>query len=167
MKFSVANSEPAQMPIENLAKIFGPTVLGYSCADPDHHAILSETMVQKDVNDKREFDSLAIDMQLWQIANLTFFFQVMENLLKIPADYWMPFIDSPPKSASSKDSIFGKIQFNERKWLLKMFSNERSNKCVYVFSFSLHTQILRSLAIQLLAKNESFSKLHRTKLDFK
>lgn len=38
------------MPIDNLAKIFGPTILGYSCADPDHHAILSETMVQKDVS---------------------------------------------------------------------------------------------------------------------
>lgn len=38
------------MPIENLARMFGPSVLGYSCADPDHHAILSETMVQKDVS---------------------------------------------------------------------------------------------------------------------
>lgn len=50
LTLSVSNSQSSQMPIENLAKIFGPTVLGYSCADPDHHAILSETMVQKDVS---------------------------------------------------------------------------------------------------------------------
>lgn len=37
------------MPIDNLAKVFGPTVIGYSCADPDHLAIFSETAVQKDV----------------------------------------------------------------------------------------------------------------------
>lgn len=59
-EFSVANSEPAQMPIENLAKIFGPTVLGYSCADPDHHAILSETMVQKDVNTSADWQKVKI-----------------------------------------------------------------------------------------------------------
>lgn len=38
------------MPTDNLAKIFGPTVLGYSSADPDHHAIFTETMIQKDVS---------------------------------------------------------------------------------------------------------------------
>lgn len=48
--FRVANCNATQMPISNLAKIFGPTIVGYSCADPDHHAILSETLVQKDVS---------------------------------------------------------------------------------------------------------------------
>lgn len=38
------------MPSENLAKIFGPTVLGYSSADPDQHAIFTETMIQRDVS---------------------------------------------------------------------------------------------------------------------
>lgn len=95
------------MPIENLAKIFGPTVLGYSCADPDHHAILSETMVQKDVNTnkqslKKKFESFAIKIQHC-------LFQVMENLLKTPADYWKPFIDnSSSKSTSSRENLFGK-----------------------------------------------------------
>lgn len=37
------------MNTENLAKIFGPTVLGYSSADPDQHEIFAETMIQRDV----------------------------------------------------------------------------------------------------------------------
>lgn len=41
------------MPSENLAKIFGPTVLGYSSADPDQHAIFTETMIQRDVSSAR------------------------------------------------------------------------------------------------------------------
>lgn len=38
------------MPIPNLAKIFGPTVVGYSSSDPDHNAIYTETIIQKDVS---------------------------------------------------------------------------------------------------------------------
>ncbi|XP_031628223.1 rac GTPase-activating protein 1-like [Contarinia nasturtii] len=78
----VANSKTVQMPIENLAKIFGPTVLGYSCSDIDHHAILSETMVQKDV---------------------------MENLLKIPANFWARFINAVSTRADSQKA--GKYSF--------------------------------------------------------
>ncbi|XP_055301082.1 rac GTPase-activating protein 1-like [Sitodiplosis mosellana] len=73
----VASWNAVQMPIENLAKIFGPTVLGYSCADPDHHAILSETMVQKDV---------------------------MENLLNIPANFWARFINADSTDTESQKS---------------------------------------------------------------
>lgn len=38
------------MGMANLAKIFGPTVLGYSSANPDQHSIFMETMIQKDVS---------------------------------------------------------------------------------------------------------------------
>jgi Rac GTPase-activating protein 1 len=31
---SVAEAEVCKMPITNLAKIFGPTIIGYSCPDP-------------------------------------------------------------------------------------------------------------------------------------
>lgn len=37
------------MPIENLARIFGPTVIGYSGADSDYQ-IYAETLIQKDVS---------------------------------------------------------------------------------------------------------------------
>lgn len=37
------------MPTTNLAKIFGPTVVGYSKQEPDHAAILGETFIQQDV----------------------------------------------------------------------------------------------------------------------
>lgn len=43
------------MNTENLAKIFGPTVLGYSSADPDQHEIFAETMIQRDVSFPRQF----------------------------------------------------------------------------------------------------------------
>ncbi|XP_031628586.1 rac GTPase-activating protein 1 [Contarinia nasturtii] len=61
----VASCKAIKMPTENLAKIFGPTVVGYSSADPDQHAIFTETMIQKDV---------------------------MLHLLEIPTDYWNRFI---------------------------------------------------------------------------
>lgn len=38
------------MPISNLAKIFGPTVIGYSKSEPDHAEILGETMIQQNVS---------------------------------------------------------------------------------------------------------------------
>lgn len=37
------------MPISNLAKVFGPTVVGYSQAEPDYTAILGETVIQQNV----------------------------------------------------------------------------------------------------------------------
>lgn len=49
-RFSVADNKATKMNTENLAKIFGPTVLGYSSADPDQHAIFTETMIQRDVS---------------------------------------------------------------------------------------------------------------------
>lgn len=38
------------MPISNIAKIFGPTIIGYSSADPDQYAIYTETMIQANVS---------------------------------------------------------------------------------------------------------------------
>lgn len=38
------------MPISNLAKIFGPTVVGYSQKEPDHRTILGETIIQQSVS---------------------------------------------------------------------------------------------------------------------
>ena len=50
MNFRVATCDAVQMPISNLAKVFGPTVIGYSQADPDYTTILSETYIQQNVN---------------------------------------------------------------------------------------------------------------------
>lgn len=47
---SVADCKSIKMGKDNLAKIFGPTVLGYSRADPDQHEIFTQTMIQKDVS---------------------------------------------------------------------------------------------------------------------
>ncbi|KAH9513397.1 Rac GTPase-activating protein 1 [Bulinus truncatus] len=57
----VANKPACKMPASNLAKVFGPTVIGYSCAEPDPTQIMSETRKQN---------------------------QVMERLLEISTDFW-------------------------------------------------------------------------------
>lgn len=50
-RYRVADCKPIKMPISNLAKIFGPTVLGYSSLEPDQHAIFTETMIQANVSE--------------------------------------------------------------------------------------------------------------------
>lgn len=43
------------MPVSNLAKVFGPTIVGYSSADPDQHAIFTETIIQASVSSRNVF----------------------------------------------------------------------------------------------------------------
>lgn len=38
------------MPLSNLAKVFGPTIVGYSSPEPDQHTIYTETVIQANVN---------------------------------------------------------------------------------------------------------------------
>ncbi|XP_055642270.1 rac GTPase-activating protein 1 [Toxorhynchites rutilus septentrionalis] len=54
-----------KMPLENLARVFAPTIVGYSSPDLDAHATFAETVIQ---------------------------FNVLESLLNIPTDYWSQFI---------------------------------------------------------------------------
>lgn len=49
----VANCPDVKMPISNIAKVFGPTIVGYSSTDPDQFAFYTETMVQANVSQKR------------------------------------------------------------------------------------------------------------------
>ncbi|KAJ8683104.1 hypothetical protein QAD02_018896 [Eretmocerus hayati] len=62
----VSSTPECKMPISNLAKVFGPTLVGYSSQHPSRTAMLSET---KD-----------------QVA-------IVESLLKIPSDYWANFVN--------------------------------------------------------------------------
>ncbi|XP_017880906.1 rac GTPase-activating protein 1-like [Ceratina calcarata] len=62
----VSSSPECKMPISNLAKVFGPTLVGYSCQKPSPTSLLSETSNQ--------------------VA-------IVENLLKIPSDYWANFVN--------------------------------------------------------------------------
>ncbi|XP_060520879.1 rac GTPase-activating protein 1 isoform X2 [Cylas formicarius] len=63
----IAESPECKMTVENLAKIFGPTIVGYSSDNPNPNDLLTET---------RE-----------QIA-------VMEHLIRLPSEYWSTFINS-------------------------------------------------------------------------
>ncbi|XP_078053130.1 rac GTPase activating protein tumbleweed [Augochlora pura] len=62
----VSSSPECKMPISNLAKVFGPTLVGYSCQNPTPTSLLTETRNQ--------------------VA-------IVENLLKIPSDYWANFVN--------------------------------------------------------------------------
>ena len=46
----VSSSQECKMPISNLAKIFGPTLVGYSCQEPTATSMLSETRTQATVS---------------------------------------------------------------------------------------------------------------------
>lgn len=50
MFHSVAECKQVKMPPSNIAKIFGPTLVGYSSNDPDQHAIFTETIIQASVS---------------------------------------------------------------------------------------------------------------------
>ncbi|KAH0548085.1 hypothetical protein KQX54_000358, partial [Cotesia glomerata] len=54
------------MPISNLAKVFGPTLVGYSSQEPSASSMLSETKTQA---------------------------AIVESLLKIPSDYYANFVN--------------------------------------------------------------------------
>ncbi|XP_012282678.1 rac GTPase-activating protein 1 [Orussus abietinus] len=62
----VSSTPECKMPISNLAKVFGPTLVGYSCQEPTPTSMLSETKSQ--------------------VA-------IVESLLKIPSDYWANFVN--------------------------------------------------------------------------
>ncbi|XP_063974743.1 rac GTPase-activating protein 1-like [Diachasmimorpha longicaudata] len=62
----VSSSPECKMPISNLAKVFGPTLVGYSSQEPTATCMLSETENQA---------------------------AIVESLLKIPSDYWANFVN--------------------------------------------------------------------------
>lgn len=62
----IANVPEVKMPITNIAKVFGPTIVGYSSPFPEQQAIFAETHIQ---------------------------FTVMRDLLNIPTDYWARFVN--------------------------------------------------------------------------
>ncbi|XP_055617011.1 rac GTPase-activating protein 1-like [Toxorhynchites rutilus septentrionalis] len=55
-----------KMTRENLARVFAPTIVGYSSEKLDGHAIFAETLIQ---------------------------FNILDNLLKFPCDYWMQYMN--------------------------------------------------------------------------
>lgn len=75
------------MPISNLAKVFGPTIVGYSSSNPSADNLLTETRQQNMVN-------------LWQfhacMYMAIYFFrilQAMEAIMSLPTDYWSSFVN--------------------------------------------------------------------------
>lgn len=61
----ISECPEVKMPLTNFAKIFGPTIVGYSCHEPDQHMMFAETQIQ---------------------------YSVLLALLTISIDYWHKFI---------------------------------------------------------------------------
>lgn len=99
------------MPISNIAKVFGPTIVGYSSVDPDQYAIYTETMIQASVS----IYSLCVlySIIIYNLLNILFYFfnrfQVMENLLSIPSNYWSKFsnVDNRNKMDNADTNNYG------------------------------------------------------------
>lgn len=62
----IAECKEVKMPLENLARVFAPTIVGYSSPDLDTHATFAETVIQ---------------------------FNILESLLNISTDYWSQFVN--------------------------------------------------------------------------
>uniref|UniRef100_A0A182VUE0 Rac GTPase-activating protein 1 n=1 Tax=Anopheles minimus TaxID=112268 RepID=A0A182VUE0_9DIPT len=73
----VAQSEPAKMPIDNLARVFAPTIVGYTRADLDMNEMCAETYVQ---------------------------FSIVQAMLHIPTDYWSQFIQPATSGWTSEET---------------------------------------------------------------
>ncbi|GFU16184.1 rac GTPase-activating protein 1 [Nephila pilipes] len=74
----VADSTECKMPYENLAKVLGPTVVGYSTDNPSNSVILLETKLQC---------------------------LVMQKLLKIPSDSWQKILNNRETEVPSISEI--------------------------------------------------------------
>nr|CAG4634954.1 EOG090X0ACU [Alona affinis] len=70
----VAEATACKMPVSNLARMFGPNIVGYSCPDPDPELALRQLKKQH---------------------------STMEKLLLIPLDYWRRYVDVEVENFSS------------------------------------------------------------------
>lgn len=61
----IAECPEVKMPLSNFAKVFAPTIVGYSSAEPEEHKMFAETQIQ---------------------------YSVMFSLLNVPTEYWTKFI---------------------------------------------------------------------------
>lgn len=61
----IAECPEVKMPLSNFAKVFAPTIVGFSSPDPEEHKMFAETQIQ---------------------------YSVMFSLLNIPTEYWTKFI---------------------------------------------------------------------------
>ncbi|KAL1502637.1 hypothetical protein ABEB36_007751 [Hypothenemus hampei] len=70
----ISESPECKMPVENLAKVFGPTLVGFSSDNPSSDCLLAETKIQ---------------------------ITVVEQMIRLPSDYWSGFVyvsSEQPKS---------------------------------------------------------------------
>lgn len=74
----IAECKVVKMSLNNLARVFAPTIVGYSSENVDNHAMFAETVIQ--VN-------------------------VLMGLFNIPTDYWSQFVSIEPESKREEEIL--------------------------------------------------------------
>lgn len=95
---SVAEAEACKMPVSNLARIFGPTIIGYSCPEPDPEMALKQLKKQHSVGEFIVFQTHSI---LFNEVSFFIVIKTMEKLLQIPSDYWTRYVDAETETYTS------------------------------------------------------------------
>ncbi len=105
----VAQSKDTRMDITNLARVFGPTILGHAVPDPDPMTILQDTKRQPKVSDlKWGLGCAKCTLLLFDVFTKLFFpplslSQVVERLLSLPVEYWSRFMFSSNNNQGRSD----------------------------------------------------------------
>lgn len=84
----IAECRDVLMPLDNIARVFGPTIVGYSSPDPDQHAIFTEVYTQ---------------------------YTVMLNLLKIPTSFWSNYVAMGDDKENGSSSTLTRTPNNNNK----------------------------------------------------
>uniref|UniRef100_A0A674MCB1 Rac GTPase-activating protein 1 n=1 Tax=Takifugu rubripes TaxID=31033 RepID=A0A674MCB1_TAKRU len=111
----VSQSIDTKMDVRNLARVFGPTLVGHAVPDPDPMTILNDTSRQP---------------------------KVIERLLSIPSKYWDQFaypdnisMDNVPQTPDQKVSILGPLTTPEQQKMVKTpSSSSLSQRVMHTFS---------------------------------
>ncbi|XP_049777491.1 rac GTPase-activating protein 1 [Schistocerca cancellata] len=86
----VSECPECKMPASNLAKVFGPTLIGFSSQEPEPMAVMTESK---------------------QLV------PVVENLMSLPSEYWAHFVNNNSTPISSRsDTLFATPSATSLKW---------------------------------------------------
>uniref|UniRef100_A0A9J7X870 Rac GTPase-activating protein 1 n=1 Tax=Cyprinus carpio carpio TaxID=630221 RepID=A0A9J7X870_CYPCA len=109
----VAQSKDTKMDITNLARVFGPTIVGHAVPDPDPMTILQDTKRQPKVSNLNWglgcakvyiFTCWCFGPVFHQAFSLSLS-QVIERLLGLPVEYWSQFMISDNNQGRSDHMI--------------------------------------------------------------
>lgn len=107
-------SPQCQMDQNNLARVFGPTVVGHGMTEPSPTTIMSDTNIQPKVNMNSTVCSMCDGMNESLYSSFSHMLsQVMCCLLSLPEAYWKSVLatQADPVLVYSEDGGYGGFSF--------------------------------------------------------